>query len=549
MIRSTDLKKFKLFLMNATGLATVNITLRFVAVSFNAYVAAKIGAESMGLFTLVMSVYGLAVVVATSGVNLASVRLTAEKHALLEKRGAGPADYKKCSASVIRSCVLYGAAFSLITAAVLFCLSRPVGTYLLGDVRCIKSLNVLALSLVPISLSSAVSGYFTGVRKVYKNAVSVITEQAVKIAITSAALTAAVPAGADPVEYACLAVVGGSAVAEGASLVLNVLFYVFDSKVAPGVSVSKEELGGCTATLREAAEISLPTAVGSYARQGLVTAEHLAIPWGLKRNGATASQALASYGVLQGMVFPLIFFPAAFLTSFSGLLIPEFAEMRSTGQTEKINRSLERVISASLLFSVCASAVFLLFSRYLGISIYKNEAAARYILVISPLIPVMYLDSAVDAMLKGLGAQLDSMRINIIDAASSLVLVLILVPRFGIAGYIAVIYFCEILNDTLSLVRLFAVTGARVRVKRIILIPLISAGLSLGVLFVITRLGISFPGGSGTVFYMLIFIASYVVASAYLTSLFNREKKFFKPKSGERVFSAEIAKSIEKNQI
>ncbi len=513
------MKKVKMFLMNATGLAAVNITLRFVAVSFNAYVAAKIGSESMGLFTLVMSVYGLAVVVATSGVNLASVRLTAEKHALLERRGAGDGDYRRCSSSVIRSCILYGALFSSVTSAVLFFLSHPVGTYLLGDVRCVKSLKVLSLSLVPIALSSAVSGYFTGIRKVYKNAVSVIAEQAVKIAITSAALTAAVPSGSDPIEYACLAVVGGSAVAEGATLILNVLLYALDSKRIPGAALHKENTGGCRATLREAAEISLPTAVGSYARQGLITAEHLAIPWGMRRNGSTSSQALSSYGVLQGMVFPLILFPAALLTSFSGLLIPEFAEMKSTGQTGKIRKAMERVISVSLQFSVCASAVFILFSRYLGDSIYKSDDAGRYILIIAPLIPIMYLDSAVDAMLKGLGAQLDSMRINIVDAAASFVLVVILVPKFGIAGYIAVIYICEILNDTLSLVRLFSITKARISVRRVVLVPLFSTAASLGALFFISRIPLPFPARSGTVFHMLIYIALYAAFSLLGTSM------------------------------
>ena len=510
------MKKIKLFMLNAAGLSAVNITLRFVAVSFNAYVAAKIGAESMGLFSLVMSVYGLAVVVATSGVNLASVRLTAEKHALLERRGAGKDDYRKCSSSVIRSCVLYGALFSALTSAVLFFLSRPVGVYLLGDVRCVKSLKVLALSLLPISLSSAVSGYFTGVRKVYKNAVTVVTEQAVKIAITSAALTAAIPAGADAVEYACLAVVGGSALAEGASLALNVLLYVFDSKVSPG-TVLKNNSGGCRASFGEVASISLPTAVGSYARQGLITAEHLAIPWGLKKNGSTSRQALASYGVLQGMVFPLILFPAALLTSFAGLLIPEFAEMRSTEQPEKIKRAMERVVTVSVLFSVCVSAVFILFSRYLGLSIYKSGDAARHILIIAPLIPVMYLDSAVYAMLKGLGAQLDSMRINVIDAATSLVLVLILVPRFGIWGYVAVIYVCEILNDTLSIIRLLRITGARLRVTRIVLIPLVSAVSSLGALFLVTKLSLPFPPDKRNVILMLVFISFYALAAVLLT--------------------------------
>jgi hypothetical protein len=44
--------------------------------------------------------------------------------------------------------------------------SVPVAGRLLGDMRTLRSLRVLALSLPFISLSSALSGYFTGIRKV-----------------------------------------------------------------------------------------------------------------------------------------------------------------------------------------------------------------------------------------------------------------------------------------------------------------------------------------------------------------------------------------------
>ena len=137
----------------------------------------------------------------------------------------------------------------------------------------------------------------------------------------------------------------------------------------------------------------------------------------------------------------------------------------------------------------------------------------------------MYLDSAVDAMLKGLGAQLDSMRINVIDAATSFVLVLILVPRFGIGGSIAVIYICEMLNDTLSIVRLLQITKARLRLTRIVLIPLASALWSLCALFVVTKLRLHFLPGAETVIYMLAFIAFYASTAAFLTFITEKRVK------------------------
>ena len=88
------MNRTRTFFSNAILLSVVSMLLRGAAVSFNAYVTGKIGAESMGLFTLVMSVYGFAVTVATSAVNLAAVRLTAEKCALLEGKNASVAEYR-----------------------------------------------------------------------------------------------------------------------------------------------------------------------------------------------------------------------------------------------------------------------------------------------------------------------------------------------------------------------------------------------------------------------------------------------------------------------
>ena len=82
-------------------LSFVNILLRMVGVSFQAYISRKIGAEAMGLMTLVMSVYGFAVTVALSGLPFATVRLTADRCARIA--GSSRAIYRKTVGGVVRS--------------------------------------------------------------------------------------------------------------------------------------------------------------------------------------------------------------------------------------------------------------------------------------------------------------------------------------------------------------------------------------------------------------------------------------------------------------
>ena len=48
--------------------------------------------------------------------------------------------------------------------------------------------------------------------------------------------------------------------------------------------------------------------------------------------------ALSSYGIITGMVLPVIMFPSTFINSFSSLLIPEFSCYLAQNNTKGIKR-------------------------------------------------------------------------------------------------------------------------------------------------------------------------------------------------------------------
>jgi len=454
--------KSQRYFINAVLLSAVTVMLRAIAVSFNAFVAKKIGTQALGLFTLVMSVYSLATTLAVSGVNLAAVRMTSERLARCEQDGIGSKALRRALRTELAGCIGYGLFFGLFAGILLFTLSGVLGTYVLGDIRTIPSLRLLSIGLAPISLSSAIAGYFTGLRKVYKNAAISICEQFVQIALVSAGLVIIAPRG---IEYACLSVVGGAAISEIISLVLAVFLYVTDR----GVKTSTKDAASPAmpklrhSALSRAAAIAFPVAAGSYIRQGLLCAEHLAIPAGLRKSGANPEGALASYGVLHGMAFPLIFFPSSVISAFASLLVPELSECLATDNTLRAREIGIKVIRVSLWFSVGVAGIFLAFSHTLGISVYDSAEAGHYIAAFAPLVPLMYLDTSVDSILKGLGQQVYCMKVNILDAGLSLILVLTLVPRLGIWGYVVCVYITETVNAALSISRMLAVTKIRFR--------------------------------------------------------------------------------------
>ena len=69
------MNRLQKYFFNGLLLSAVAILMRAVGVGFNVYVSSKVGAEGMGLLNLTQTVYGFSITLATSGINLAVMRL------------------------------------------------------------------------------------------------------------------------------------------------------------------------------------------------------------------------------------------------------------------------------------------------------------------------------------------------------------------------------------------------------------------------------------------------------------------------------------------
>ncbi len=442
------MNRLRRFMLNGMLMATVALIMRTVAVSFNVYISNRIGAVAMGLFSLISTVYGFALTLATSGIALATTRLIAEAIGDTAAEKGIPLHRRTEVRCTMRRCILYALFFGSISSIALWLMSDYIGCVLLRDIRTVSSLRMLSVTLLPTALSAVLCGYFSAARNVYKNAVIQVIGQGIKIYATVILISSI---GARDIESACLCVVGGGALAELTSFVLTWLLYIIEKK-GGGTKANLTQRKQATKKLLANA---LPVAFSAYMRSALVTIEHILIPRGLEKSGASRDTSLAAYGTVGSMVFPLVLFPSAISASFAGLLIPEVAECTATKDTRRLCGIICTVLEAVLIFSIGCAGIIMSFSLELGSSIYTQSAnVGKYIMYIAPLIPIMYLDTAVDSMLKGMGEQVYTMWVNIADALISVILVALLLPKMGINGYIVTVYFTEILNATLSITRL-----------------------------------------------------------------------------------------------
>jgi len=518
------MKRSHRFLLNGAFLAVVGILVRTVAVSFNGYVSRRIGAEGMGLYSLVMSVYGLGVTLATSGVNLAVVRLTAAGIA----SGGGRRELRH----ILGSGILYGLLFGLLSGGVFFFGSDFIGGNLLGDKRCVISLRAMALGMPAISVTSAVAGYFTGVGRAYRNGVISAIEQVVKILLILCGMVLFLSKG---IEYGCFALVAGAMAAESFSLVTSYVMYRCDiRRLAEGNNPRTVGI------MKRIASIAMPVALGSYIRQGFTTAEHIAIPHGLRKSGADPAAALSSYGILQGMALPLVLYPSVVIGAFTGLLIPELTALREQRREGEVRDLSLKAVRLAMIFSVGVAGALSFFGYELGMAVYGSGEAGRYIRILAPLVPMMFLDTTVDCILKGIGEVVYTMKVNIIDAAICLVFVLILVPKMGILGYVTVIYVSEAVNATLSITRMQKCTGTKLEASAV-LVPFLWAGASYAAVSVIGILSVFVygdfvPVGIRIALYGIIYFGTAAVWGKVGPKRLESEKQIEKSKKIKKNF-------------
>ncbi|MBE6534025.1 MAG: polysaccharide biosynthesis protein [Ruminococcaceae bacterium] len=441
-------------------MTAVTLAVRYVSVAFNVYLTNKIGAVAMGLFTLISSVYGFALTLATSGLSLATTKLVSEALGGLEEK-------RKSSTvkAIMRKSLTFAFFISLAVSIGLYLLAPFLANNVLKDMRTLNALKILSYTLIPIALSSSMSGYFIAVRKVHKNATVQVFGHAVKI--FSCIYLLSITTVTD-VESACLAIIWGGSIAELFSFAIHLLSYVLDIKKEKSQESANNSLA------KKFIPFTLPVAFSAYVRSALVTVEHLLIPWGLEKSGSGRNASLAAYGTIHSIVFPFVLFPSAISSSFAGLLVPEISESVASCDTERIERIISKVLKTVLIYSIGVAGIMSCLSTEFGNVFFEDQNAIKYLIFVAPLVPIMYLDTSVDSILKGLGHQFYCMIINIVDALLSVILVWILLPRYGIMGYIITVYFTEMINATLSITKLLCVTGVKFKIFAWVGKPIIS---------------------------------------------------------------------------
>ncbi len=491
--------KKTVFIKNALVLTFSSLLLRFIGIIFKVWLAKEVGSEGIGLYQLVFSVYVLVSTFATAGISTAVTRLVAEELALGSKNG---------SLKILKRAIFLTLIIAFLSLLAVFSGAKFIAKTLLGDIRAVPALKILPFSLPFMAVSSCLRGYFIARRKASPNAIGQIFEQIIRIAVIFLLIKKFAIKG---LAFSCLAVIIGDVAAEALACLLLFALFLKDKNKLSSLSGRKAPP---YPVFRKILAISMPITSGRYLNSLLRTAENILVPKNLSKFSANNTLALSQFGMIKGMALPILFFPSTLLNAVSTLLIPEMSEAVAKNQKGLVKRAVRNILRLTAVIGFIFGSLFFFLGEEFGILFYNDREVGHLIKALAPIVPLMYLDSISDGILKGLDQQNFTFRTAVSDSTIRIILILLVLPFFGMKGFIGIMYFSNALTCFLNVGRLIKVSGATFRTTEEIILPLLlSVSLPLVIKNIIILLNLS-----GLVY--IILVSATAIAIYFLLLLF-----------------------------
>ncbi len=466
------------------------VWMRALGLFCSAWLTRRLGTQTLGLTQLVWTAFGFAGTLCSAGIRLAATQLITRAGARGHSGGR-----------ILRFCVLWGLASGSLAAAVLWGEASLIAKALLQDARLAPALQNAAAGLPFLAVSAALYGCYTARGRLLQLTALQGAEQLASIGLTLLFIRQA----ADPYQAAAALAAAGPAT-EAFSCALAVCF------LPRGESGPSAPL-----RLRPFLRIVLPSAASSSVTAGLHAVQEISIPAMLMLWGLTQPEAMSAYGAVGGVVYPILFFPAAVLTSLSVAIVPELTAAHTRGDRVRLRRLCETVLRGTLLFSAVCCLFVREYADELTLVCFGDAGNGRLLALFSPLILLAYLDLVTDSMLRSIDRPLHATASGAADAASSLLLVRLLVPRCGLVGLVAAVLLAKLLNLTMSLFWLTDALALRLSPVRDLFFPLFQAAAA-------AALSRRLPAGDGAAA-LLLHALVYLSLCAAPTALFCARKR------------------------
>lgn len=463
---------FKSTLISGTLILTVTgIISRCIGFYYKIFLSREIGADGLGMYQLIFPIFALFLAVSSAGIQTAISRFCASCRTDREAKG-----YLAAGLSV--SVTLSVFCMLLVRAKVdWFC------QIMMEGMDAANLLLIMTWAIPLASIHSCINGYYFGRKKAMVPAFSQLFEQMVRVAGVWMFMQIASSQGRIPsVSDAVWGILIGEI---GAVLYCVTAFCLFRTNKAfrqtqnfenrqSHQSEYKKDIQTGQKTVKKIAKqkeslhlqkgwhsliiyyknllsMAIPLTANRLISSLFASAESLLIPFTLRQFGYTGTDALSVYGILTGMVFSTIMFPAVLSNSLSVMLLPSISDACAKKNLFLIRQAVRRTVEICTILGFLCTFGFLFCGDWIGSHLFDNTLAGIYLKTLCWICPFIFLSSTLGSILHGLGKATATLAINLSASLIRIAFIGLGIPAIGLKAYLWGMLVSQIFASLVSL--------------------------------------------------------------------------------------------------
>ncbi len=406
-------------------LTLANFVVRLMGFIYKIVISRIVGGEAMGLVQLILPLYFSFISIVASGIPIA-ISSTVARH---RAQNNTQAIRDTITASLMGICVLSSILFLLFIFNLNFFSSK-----LLRYGKTKLPLLLLSPCIVIIGVKSIFRGYFYGTKKVHIPALSDILEQIIRIGLV---LLLFYYVGPEDIELSACIIVIGMTIGELISLLyLHVKFH----NILKNSNTKKTPPSKYKSIVYELYKIAFPITMTRVIMSIVSSIGSIIVPRRLVLWGMTPNKALKSFGVIGGMVMPLLFIPFTIINGLNTILIPNLSEDMASKKWNNIRDKISKAIVITSESAFFCTGVLIVLGNHMGFLLFREQDVGKYLVPSSLFLIFLCLHQTLSSIMNGLSMENISARNNIIGGIVELIAIYVFIPKFGIYGYMGGFY-------------------------------------------------------------------------------------------------------------
>jgi len=383
-----------------------------------------IGPEGVGLYQMAWPMLTVVITVVSGGLPLAVAKLTAEAQAEGNRRKA---------AAVLKTALAAAVGLSLAFAVLCMAFADWIAQHVFTDERVKRPFLAMAPVMLIVSVSAVLRGYFQGLHDMVPTALSQFVETLVRIVFVLALSFLLMPKG---VEYGAAGAMLGVAAGEFAGLTVLAVRWRKERRDAGRPPRGDAGPAGIAGRMFR---IALPVTGSRLVGSGSYFLESVLIVQTLAAAGVATAAATAQYGVLQGMVMPVLLLPTALTYSLAVSLVPSLSEAKQRQDRRTVIKRMRQSLRLSLVAGAPFAVLLYAFAEPLCLLVFGSREAGVMLRMMAPVAVFLYLQGPLAAALQALDRAGTALANTAAGAAAKLALIAVLASRPGLGIIGAVI--------------------------------------------------------------------------------------------------------------